>query len=131
MREVPQGDGDPLSFGAYLKQSRVMRGLSLEEVALATKVPARILAALEADDFKAVGDGGHALLIARSCAAAIGLDPEETALRLEEELQRQRPAAAAQPSSWKRLLSAAPREPLVWIVVAVTLILCAVVLLRR
>jgi cytoskeletal protein RodZ len=108
-----------------------MRGLSLEEVALATKVPARIVAALEADDFKALGDGGHALLIARSCAAAIGLDPEETALRLEEELQRRRPAAAAGPTLWKRLWSAAPREPLVWIVVAVTLILCATVLLRR
>jgi cytoskeletal protein RodZ len=131
MREVPQGDGDPLSFGAYLKQNRVMRGLSLEEVALTTKVPARILAALEADDFKALGDGGHALLIARSCAAAIGLDPEDTALRLEEELQRQKPATAARPPSWKRLWAAAPREPLVWIVVGVTLILCAVVLLRR
>jgi cytoskeletal protein RodZ len=130
VREVPQGDGGPLSCGAYLKQSRVLRELSLEEVATATKLPARIVKALEADDFTALRDRQYALLAARSIAAAIGLDPEETALRLEEDFQRRTPAESAPAPLWSRLWKARPREPIVWVVVGVTLCACAALLLR-
>jgi cytoskeletal protein RodZ len=120
-----------LSFGAYLRQSRALRELSLEDVATATRLPARIVAALEADDFTPLQDRAHALLVARSCAAAIGLDPEETALRLEEQLQRLDPAAAERAPLWKRLWEARPREPLVWIIVCVTAFACAALLFKR
>jgi cytoskeletal protein RodZ len=120
-----------LSFGAYLRQSRTLRQLSLDEVATATKLPARIVAALESDDFAALQDRAHALKVARSCATAIGLDPEETALRLEEQLQRLDPAAAARAPLWKRLWEARPREALVWVIVAVTLFACAALLFKR
>ena len=43
MREVPQGDGDTLSFGAYLKRSRALRELSAEQVARLTRLPLRWL----------------------------------------------------------------------------------------
>jgi len=130
VRAVPQGNGDALNFGAYLRQSRVLRELSIEEVATATRLPARIVEALEAGDYAALQDRAHVLLVARSCAAAIGLDPEETALRLEEELQKlERPRAA--PPSWKRFLRSLPREPLVWVIVGVTLLLCMALLLWR
>jgi cytoskeletal protein RodZ len=120
-----------LSFGAYLRQSRTLRQVSLDEVATATKLPARIVAALESDDFAALQDRAHALKVARSYATAIGLDPEETALRLEEQLQQMDPAAATRAPLWKRLWEARPREPLVWVIVAVTLFACAALLLRR
>ena len=126
MREVPQGNGHALSFGAYLRQSRQLRELSLEEVATATKLPARVVAALEADDLK---DHAHALLVARACASAIGLDPEETALRLEEDFQRGQ-GVPVKVSPVKRLWERLPREPLVWIVVAVTLAACIALLFR-
>jgi cytoskeletal protein RodZ len=109
-----------LSFGAYLRQSRVLRELSLEEVAQATRLPARILAALETDDFAELQDRAHALKVARACAAAIGLDPEETALRLEEQLQRLDPGALAPKPLWRWAWEARSREPLVWIIVGVT-----------
>ena len=131
MREVPQGDGDPLTFGAYLKSSRSLRDLTLEEVATATRLPARIVAALEAGDYATLQDKAHALLVARSVAAAIGLDPEETALRLEEELQGREPSAVARKPLLRRLWEAAPREPLVWMVLLVTLVACAALFLRR
>ena len=125
MREVPQGNGRALSFGAYLRQSRKLREMSLEEVATATKLPARVVAALEADDLK---DHAHALLVARACASAIGLDPEETALRLEEDFQRRQgvPVKVSPVRLWERL----PREPMVWIIVAVTLAACIALLFR-
>ena len=127
MREVPQGNGHALSFGAYLRQSRQLRELSLEEVATATKLPARIVAALEAGELK---DHAHALFVARACASAIGLDPEETALRLEEDLQQATATRAPRATFWRRLWDRLPREPLVWIVVAVTLAACIALLFR-
>lgn len=131
MREVPQGDGDTLTFGAYLKASRSLRELSLEEVASATRLPARVVAALEAGDYATLEDKAHALLVARSVAVAIGLDPEETALRLEEELQGLQPGKVERPPLLRRLWDALPREPLVWMVLFVTLFACAALFLRR
>jgi cytoskeletal protein RodZ len=131
VREVPQGDGDTLSFGAYLKQSRALRELSLEEVAVATKLPARIVAALEAEDWAALQDRTHAFFVARSCAAAIGLDPDETALRLEEELRLSQPPLQQRAPLWKRVWQSRPREPLVWLVLGLTAAACLLVLLLR
>lgn len=125
MREVPEADGQALSFGAYLRQSRLLRELSLQEVATATKLPVRVIEALEADE---IPDRAHALLAARSCAAAIGLDPEETALRLEEELQRS--PARARASWFRRRGFWEKREPLVWVVLAVTLLACVALFIR-
>ena len=130
MREVPQGDGDTLTFGSYLKSSRSLRELSLEEVATATKLPARIVAALESGDYATLRDKAHALLVARSVAAAIGLDPEETALRLEEELQKLEPGVVERKTLLRRLWEARP-QPVGWIVLLVTLIACAALFLRR
>ena len=74
-----------------MRQSRVLRELSLAEVAAATRLSPRAVEALEAGDYGALKDRAYALLVARSCAAAIGLDPEETALRLLEDLQLSAP----------------------------------------
>lgn len=114
-----------MSFGAYLRQSRVLRELSLEEVAAATKLPARVIASLEAGELR---DHAHALLVARACAGAIGLDPEDTALRLEEELHRSLPPPRL--PLWKRVWLARPRSPAVWVIVGITLVACIALLFR-
>jgi cytoskeletal protein RodZ len=120
-----------MRFGAWLNKSRTMRELSIDEVAGATKLPVRLVAALEAEDWAALQDRAHALFVARSVASAIGLDPDETALRLEEQLQQSVPPLARRTPLWKRLWSARPREPIVWLVVGVTALVCAVLLLWR
>ncbi len=139
------------SFGAYLKSSRVLRGLELDEIAGATKLPTRIVAALEADDLRALQDRGHALLVARSCAAAIGLDPDETALRLEEYMEFQPPHTLPPPPraeplgriprvlqrllrSLGRSLGSLPgfrEQPIAWAVVLLTVATCALLLWHR
>ena len=130
MQAAPAGAGDApagvalSSFGAWLRKSRELRGLSLAEVATGTRLSERIVAALEADDYAALQDRAHALLVARACAVAIGLDPEDTALRLEEALG---PAAEQRPA--RRLLL--PREPLVWAILALTLLVCTILLLKK
>lgn len=129
MRALPQRDGDALSFGAYLQQSRVLRELSLDEVARQTRLPLKLLQALEAGDFAALRDRRHALFVARSYAAAIGLDPEESALRMEEEIERSLPPPPV--SRWQRLWRLLPREPMVWVVIGATAVACAALLLYR
>ena len=104
----------------------MMRELSVEEVAAATKLPARVIASLEADE---IADHSHALLVARACASAIGLDPEDTALRLEEELHRSLPPPRL--PLWKRLWHGRPRSPTVWVIVAITVVACIALLFRR
>ena len=120
-----------MSFGAYLKQSRVLRELSLEEVATATRLPARVLAALESDDLGGLQDRAHAILVVRSYATAIGLDPEETALRLTEELQRLEPPAPERRSFFRRLWERRSRDPLVWMVLAATLAAIAALFFKQ
>src|SRR5437763_84298 len=60
----------------------------------------------------------------------VGLGPEETGLRLEEELQKG-DAPAAKPPAWRKLRHTLPREPVVWVIVGVTLVLCVALLLLR
>lgn len=131
------------SFGSWLRQSRDLRGLPLEEVADATRLPARILLALEGDDLQALPDPTYALKYARAAAEAIGLDPEDTALRYEEWRQTQ-PAATLPPPPgtgqtraerlWARLSAIPARlstDPIIWIAVALTVAVCLVILSRR
>ena len=134
------------SFGRWLRKSRELRGLSLDEVVTETRLPARIVSALETDDAAAMPDRAYALQYARSVAAAVGLDPEDVALRYEEWLQTLPPTTLPPPPIvpstpvGKALqpvqrLAALParisRDPLVWIVVGVTVLACAAILWSR
>jgi hypothetical protein len=131
------------SFGAYLRKSRDLRGLAIEEVADATRLPARILAALEQDDCAALPDLAYALKYARAAAEAIGLDPEDTALRYEE-WRRTQPQPTVPPPpgtgqsraarAWAVLRAIPARvttDKVIWAAIAVTVLACAAMLLRR
>lgn len=86
---VPQapplrGDGgsrDKDGIGAYLASQRKLRGISLEELANATRIPRRSLERLEAGVFDDKPDGFVRGFV-RTVAAAIGLDPDATVTRM-------------------------------------------------
>ena len=80
------------SVGRYLAQQRRLRGISLDELELLTKIPRRSLERLEAGAFEGTPDG-FARGFVRSVAVALGLDPHEAVMRLlreppEEDLAR-------------------------------------------
>ena len=142
-RERPR---DPHSFGAWLRRSRELRGLSLDEVIVASRLPKGVVAALEADDTGAMPDRAYALQFTRAVALCVGLDPEDAALRYEEWLALLPPATLPPPPRvaetragrlWARTRSIAraplrvSRDPLVWGVLAATAIAIAAMLLRR
>lgn len=69
------------AIGAYLSRQRRLRGISLEELAAATRIPVRSLQRLETGAFDREPDG-FARGFVRTVAVALGLPPEETVARM-------------------------------------------------
>lgn len=67
------------SFGAYIANERIRRGLSLDEVAEGTKINLRYLEAFECDAFEEYPEQPYALGFIRSYAKFLGID-EDTAI---------------------------------------------------
>ncbi len=67
----------PLSIGARLRYERELRGLSLEEVARATRIPLVSLERVEADRFDDLPGEVFVRGFLRAHARAIGVDPDE------------------------------------------------------
>lgn len=65
-----------MSAGSMIRQARETAGLSLDDVAEATKIRSSILAAMEQDDFSHCGGDVYARGQLRSVATVVGLDPD-------------------------------------------------------
>jgi cytoskeletal protein RodZ len=69
------------SIGAYLEKQRVLRGISIEELAAQTRIPLRSLIRLETGAFDANPDGFVRGFV-RTVADALGLDKDDTLARM-------------------------------------------------
>ena len=66
---------DDHPIGAALKAARESRGLSVEDVAAATRIRASIIRSIEKDDFSACGGDVYARGHLRVIAQLVGTDP--------------------------------------------------------
>jgi len=66
-----------VSLGANLKRERELRGISLEEISKATKISARLLAALEAERFEVLPGGIFRKSFLKSYAKYLGMNEEQ------------------------------------------------------
>lgn len=66
------------AYGPNLRRIRLQRGISLEQIAEATKVPVELWAALERNDVSRWPSGIFARAYVRQYAYAIGVDPDST-----------------------------------------------------
>jgi Helix-turn-helix domain len=73
--------------GGYIREQRLRRGFSLEQLAAATKIPASSLRLLEDDDFGALPGPVFVKGFLRCCTRALGL-PSETVMELLYERER-------------------------------------------
>lgn len=64
-----------MAIGELLIRARTARGLTVEDVAAATRIRATVISAMEADDFLPCGGSIYARGHLRSIAAVVGLDP--------------------------------------------------------
>jgi cytoskeletal protein RodZ len=71
------------AVGAYLRELRVKRGLSLEELARITRVAGRYLDALENDAFNALPEPVFTRGFIRAYCQAVGASPEEALARYD------------------------------------------------
>jgi cytoskeletal protein RodZ len=72
---------DPFSIGAYLKAQRKLRDIGLEELATRTRIPLRSLKRLEQGTFDRDPDGFVRGFV-RTVSLALGLDPDDTLMRM-------------------------------------------------
>ncbi len=63
--------------GELLREARLARQLSLTDIARRTKIPERLIAALEQDQYQKVSGPLYVKSFLRNYAGAVGLDPEE------------------------------------------------------
>lgn len=75
---------DHLEFGRYLAQQRELRGMTRDDVAAQTRIPAALLHALESGQAERLPEKIFVLNYIRAYAQTIGLSPEEAVLRYEE-----------------------------------------------
>ncbi len=67
-----------VDFGSRMRRSREARGVSLRQIADATKLPMAALEALERDDIARLPGGIFSRAFVRAYASEIGIDPEGT-----------------------------------------------------
>lgn len=75
-------------FGVRLKQAREDRGISLRQIATATKISMAALEALERNDFSRLPGGIFSRAFVRAYALEVGLDPEQTVQQFLAEYER-------------------------------------------
>lgn len=75
MAAIKAFEGD---FGSRMRHVREQRGVSLREIAEATKISVSALEALERNDISRLPGGIFSRAFVRSYAAQIGIDPEQT-----------------------------------------------------
>ena len=76
------------SFGERLQREREMRGVTLDEIAEATKIGTRSLRALEAQEFEKLPGGIFNKGFVRAYAKFLGIDEEQAVTDYEAAVQR-------------------------------------------
>lgn len=112
------------TLGERLREARGAHGLSITDVAARTRVPARMLNALEEDRHEALPNFIFAQGFARSFAREVGLDPDEAARQLRAENTRVphiTPVTPLEPLEPERV----PSRGLAWVSVGAVLVLIA------
>jgi len=116
-------------FGLHLKQARERRGISLRQIASATKISSGALEALERGDFSRLPGGIFSRAFVRAYAVEVGLDPEETVRQYTEladalALSSLREVATAEITDDDRMFLERQRIAGVWLrVIAVILVI--------
>jgi cytoskeleton protein RodZ len=71
-------EGSSPDFGTMMRRAREARGISLRQIAAATKISVSALEALERNDILRLPGGIFSRAFVRAYAMEIGLDPEQT-----------------------------------------------------
>src|SRR6476646_8431534 len=93
------GDRSVGDFGAKLRDARERRGISLRQIANATKISVAALEALERDDISRLPGGIFSRAFVRSYASEVGLEPETRIQELIAQFPNDAAVRAGHPTS--------------------------------
>ena len=85
-------NSEPTAPGERLRAAREAKGMSVEDVASATRIPKRHLETIEDGDFAVLPGRTYAIGFSRSYAKAVGLNDEEIVNDVREQLGIEDPA---------------------------------------
>jgi cytoskeleton protein RodZ len=126
-----------MDLGTTLRAARERKGLSLEELAARTKIPGKILRAIESNDFSKIPPGLFARSFIRTYALAVGVDPTASVAEFRAVTEPALVAAPAE-SARSRILPSDDEPGLLgspslqWsVVVIVAAVLFSIVLINR
>ena len=85
------------SIGEALRRERLRRNLKLEQISEELKISARMLAAIEAEDFEKLPGGVFAKSFVRQYAHVLGLDEEEIASEVDRMLHPEQAVESTRP----------------------------------
>src|SRR5579862_8577069 len=77
------------AFGENLRREREMRGVSLDEISVATKISVRFLEAIEREEFSKLPGGIFSRSFIRSYAHYLGLDEDRVVAEFQHSAQPQ------------------------------------------
>src|SRR6476659_2887965 len=75
-------------FGSKMKRAREEKGISLRQIANATKISVSALEALERNDFSRLPGGIFSRAFVRAYAVEVGLEPDQTVATFIEEYDK-------------------------------------------
>jgi cytoskeletal protein RodZ len=113
--------GEATSIGEALRQRREDRGLSIEQASAQSKVPLRLLQALESDDYRLLPDPLYLIRFLHDYARFLALEPEA----LEAEFQRavrRPPRVPLAPTSTVPTPPVVPWKQLAWTAAALIVV---------
>jgi cytoskeletal protein RodZ len=93
------------AFGGSLRRARERRGVTVHQIAAATKIPAAALEALERNESSRLPGGIFSRAFVRAYAAEVGLDAERTVCEFLKRFPDDESAAGAETSrarSWQQ-----------------------------
>src|SRR2546427_4063976 len=85
-------------FGASFKKARESAGISLDQIAIETRISTRFLAAIENEEFHLLPGGIFNRGFVRTYAERIGLDPDQAVAEYERLVQVREPGDTLAPA---------------------------------
>src|SRR2546430_12738529 len=86
-------------FGASFKKARESAGISLDQIAIETRISSRFLAAIEGEEFHLLPGGIFNRGFVRTYAERIGLDPDQAVAEYERLVQVWEPGDTLAPAA--------------------------------
>lgn len=113
--------GEKLSVGQMLRKQREERGLTPEQAAYQSKVPLRLLQALEADDYRLLPDPVYLVGFLHEYAVLLKLDPKVLEADFRNAIRRT-PWASLAPLASQAVPLTIPWKQILWTVAAILIV---------